>query len=118
MERAGAAQVLKWVKDGYWVKGAPKPTDAEREAQLAKCRELRKMYHSADVNIHHHKLPFGQSDEEIDFNFQVVKALGCSGITTERSEELAKKLGPFANKHNLWVAFHNHTNYYPLRGPV
>lgn len=91
-----------------------KPTDAEREAQLAKCRELRKMYNDAGVNIHHHKLPFGQSDEEIDFNFEVAKALGCSGITTERSEELAKKLGPFADKHKIWVAFHNHTNNYPV----
>src|SRR5262245_5696319 len=37
-----------------------KPTDAEREAQLAKCRDLRKMYNGAGVNIHLHKLPFGQ----------------------------------------------------------
>lgn len=91
----------------------PQPTDAEREAQLAKCRELRKMYNDAGVNIHIHKLPFGQSNEEIDFNFLVAKALGCVGITTERSEALAKKLAPFADKHKIWVAFHNHTNNYP-----
>jgi sugar phosphate isomerase/epimerase len=90
-----------------------KPTDAEREAQLAKCRELRKMYNDAGVNIHLHKLPFGQSDEEIDFNFEVAKALGCVGITTERSDEMAKKLAPFADKHKTWVAFHNHTNNFP-----
>jgi sugar phosphate isomerase/epimerase len=89
-------------------------TDAEREAQLAKCRELRKMYNDAGVNIHIHKIPFGQSDEEINFNFEVAKALGCVGITTERSEALAKKLGPFADKHKIWVAFHNHTNNYPV----
>ena len=92
----------------------PQPTDAEREAQLAKCRELRKMYHDAGVTIHLHKIPFGQSNEEIDFNFLVAKALGCVGITTERSEPLAKKLGPFADKHKIWVAFHNHTNNYPV----
>jgi sugar phosphate isomerase/epimerase len=57
---------------------------------------------------------FGQSDEEIDFNFQVAKALGCVGITTERSEELARKLAPLADKHKIWVAFHNHTNNYPV----
>ena len=39
-----------------------KPTDAQREAQLAKCRELRKMYNDAGVNIHIHKLGFGPSD--------------------------------------------------------
>jgi sugar phosphate isomerase/epimerase len=92
----------------------PQPTDTEREAQLAKCRELRKMYNDAGVTIHLHKIPFGPSDEEIDFNFQVAKALGCVGITTERSEALAKKLAPFADKHKIWVAFHNHTNNYPV----
>ena len=92
----------------------PKPTDAEREAQLAKCRELRKLYNDAGVNIHLHKIPFGQSDEDIDFNFQVAKALGCSGITTERNETLAKRLAPFADKHKIWVGFHNHTNNFPL----
>ena len=91
-----------------------KPTDAQREAQLAKCRELRKMYNDAGVNIHLEKLGFGQSDEEIDFYFEVAKALGCVGITTERSEPLAKKLAPFADKHKIWVAFHNHTNNYPV----
>jgi len=91
-----------------------KPTDAQRQAQLAKCRELRKMYNDAGVNIHIHKIGFGQSDEEIDFNFEVAKALGCVGITTERSEALAKKLAPFADKHKIWVAFHNHTNNYPV----
>jgi sugar phosphate isomerase/epimerase len=92
----------------------PKPTDAEREAQLAKCRELRKIYNDAGVTIHLHKIPFGQSDEEIDFNFLVAKALGCVGITMERSEPMAKKLGPFADKHKIWVAFHNHTDNYPV----
>jgi sugar phosphate isomerase/epimerase len=91
----------------------PKPTDADREAQLAKCRDLRKMYDDAGVNIHLHKLPFGQSDEDIDFNFMVAKALGCKGITTERSDSFAKKLAPFADKHKIWVGFHNHTNNYP-----
>jgi len=66
------------------------------------------------VNIHLHKTPFGQSDEEIDFNFQIAKALGCVGITLERSEEMAKKLAPFADKHKIWVVFHNHTNNYPV----
>lgn len=104
-------------------KGGPakqpaKPTEERRQAQLAKCRELRKMYIDAGVNIHIHKIGFGQSDEEIDFNFQVAKALGCVGITTERSELLAKRLAPFADKHKIWVAFHNHTNNYPVMDKV
>ena len=104
-------------KKGKGKGGAPaaaKPTDAQREAQLAKCREMRKMYNDAGVNIHIHKTPFGQSNEEIDFNFEIAKALGCVGITLERSEAMAKKLAPFADKHKIWVAFHNHTTNYPV----
>lgn len=92
-----------------------KATDAQRETQLAKCRELRKMYNDAGVNIHIHKMGFfGQSDEEIDFSFQVAKVLGCVGVTLERSEAMAERLAPFADKHKIWVGFHNHTNNYPV----
>ncbi|MCX5683933.1 MAG: hypothetical protein NT049_09640 [Planctomycetota bacterium] len=86
----------------------------DKAAQLAKCEAMRKMYNDAGVNIHIHKMGFGKSDEEIDFAFQVAKALGCIGITTERNEAEAKKLAPFADKHKIWVAFHNHTNNYPV----
>ncbi len=92
-------------------------TDAQlaeaRKTQLEKCAELRKMYNNAGVNIHIHKTPFGPSEEDIDFNFEVAKALGCVAITTERDEKLARKLAPFAEKHKIWVAFHNHTNNVP-----
>lgn len=93
------------------------PIDASRpkvrEAQLAKCEQLRKMYNDAGVNIHIHKFPFGPTDDDIDFNFQIAKALGCKAITTERNDQLPKRLAPFAEKHKIWVAFHNHTNNVP-----
>lgn len=96
---------------------APKLSDAEmakrREEELAKCVQLRKMYNDAGVNIHIQKTPFGSSDEDIDFNFNVAKALGCKAITTERNDALAKKLAPFAEKHKIYVAFHNHTTNFP-----
>ena len=96
----------------------PRLSDAERAAQrpkqLARCAELRKLYNDAGVNIHIHKMPFGQSDEDIDFNFQVAKALGCKAITTERNEEQARRLAPSAEKHQVYVAFHNHTNNVPV----
>jgi sugar phosphate isomerase/epimerase len=96
----------------------PEPTDDERQAQLARCAELRTMYNDAGVNIHLQKIPFGQSDEAIDFNFQVARALGCVGISLERSEPMARRLAPFADKHKIWVAFHNHTNNYPVMDQI
>lgn len=106
------------VSSGKAKKGgdAPAPvrySDAQREAQIAKCRELRKLYNNAGVNIHIHKIAFGPSDEEIEFNFLVAKALGCTGITTERSDAMVKRLAPFADKHRIWVGFHNHTTNLP-----
>jgi sugar phosphate isomerase/epimerase len=95
------------------IKGG-KPTDAEREAQLAKCKELRKMFNDAGVNIHIHKMGFGQSDEDIEFSFLVAKALGCTGVTTERNAILAARVAPFADKHKIWVGFHNHTGNVPV----
>jgi sugar phosphate isomerase/epimerase len=94
-------------------RGQQPPTEEQREAQLTKCAELRKMYNDAGVNIHIHKTPFGASDEAIDFNFRIAKALGCTGITLERSEAMARRLAPFAEKHKVWVAFHNHTDNFP-----
>ena len=99
------------IQDFTGIKG--KATDAEREQQLAKCRELRKMYNDAGVNIHIHKMGFGQSNEEIEFSFLVAKALGCTGVTTERNAILAARVAPFADKHKIWVGFHNHTNNLP-----
>jgi sugar phosphate isomerase/epimerase len=95
----------------------PPLSDADRaklrESQLAKCTQLRKMYNDAGVNIHIHKFPFGSTDEDIDFNFEIAKALGCKAITTERNDQQARRLAPFAEKHKIWVAFHNHTNNTP-----
>lgn len=99
------------IQDFTGIKG--KATDAEREQQLTKCRELRKMYNDAGVNIHIHKMGFGQSDEEIEFSFLVAKELGCTGVTTERNAILAARVAPFADKHKIWVGFHNHTNNLP-----
>jgi sugar phosphate isomerase/epimerase len=93
---------------------AGRPTDAQREMQLARCKALRKLYNDAGVNIHAHKIRFGTSDEDIDFNFEVARALGCTAITLERSEPMARRLAPFAEKHKVWVGFHNHTNNYPV----
>ena len=85
---------------------------------------LRKMYNEAGVNIHIVK--FGNigekdmPDEQIDYYFQAAKALGAKGITREMSEPAAKKLGPIADKHEIVIGFHNHTQITPTSydGPM
>jgi sugar phosphate isomerase/epimerase len=84
---------------------------------MDKYRALRRMYNDAGVNIHIVK--FGNigdsnmTDGEIEYYFNVAKALGARGITRELSEEAAKRLGPIADKHKIVIGFHNHTQIKP-----
>lgn len=78
---------------------------------------LRKMYNDAGVNIHIAK--FGNigdrnmSDDQVDHYFRAAKALGAKGITREISRDAAKRLGPLADRHEVVIAFHNHTQITP-----
>ena len=86
-------------------------------ASMDKFRALRKMYNDAGVNIHIVK--FGSigdgnmTDGEIDYYFNIAKALGARGITRELSEAAAERLGPIADKHKIMIGFHNHTQMTP-----
>jgi len=80
---------------------------------MEKYRALRRLYNDAGVNIHIVK--FGSignanmPDAEIDYYFNVAKALGAKGITREISEQAAERLGSVADKHKIMIGFHNHT---------
>ncbi len=80
---------------------------------MAGFKALRKRYNDAGVNIHIVKFGnignAGMPDEQIDYYFEVAKALGACGITREVSEEAAKRLGPIADRHEILIGFHNHT---------
>jgi sugar phosphate isomerase/epimerase len=91
--------------------------EEQRKQRLAvpmdKYQALRKMYNDAGVTIHIVKYDSigaeNMTDEEIDNCFEVAKSLGATGITRELSDPIAKRLGPFADKHKVWIGFHNHT---------
>jgi sugar phosphate isomerase/epimerase len=76
---------------------------------MDKFRELRKMYNDAGVNIDITKLGGPNwSDEEIDYAFNVARTLGSRGITFEIGIDAAKRMAPFAEKHNMYAIMHNH----------
>ncbi|MCK5730191.1 MAG: twin-arginine translocation signal domain-containing protein, partial [Draconibacterium sp.] len=71
---------------------------------LEKYKELRKMYNDAGVNIHIVKFaPARWSDAEIDYAFKAAKIMGATGITNEIGDEACKRLGKFAEKHNMYA---------------
>jgi sugar phosphate isomerase/epimerase len=95
--------------------GIPAGQDADAirkwrtSVSMDKFKEIKKLFNGKGVKIDILKLGDpGWSDAEIDYAFNVCKTLGAKGITTEVSEESAKRLSPFADKHKLYVIFHNH----------
>jgi len=80
-------------------------------ASMDKYVKLRKKFNDAGVNIHIYKWVAGMSDEELDYSFQVAKALGAIGITTEIGEENCTKVGAAAERAGMVAIFHNHMQY-------
>lgn len=87
-------------------------------SSMDKFKEIREMYNKAGVDINIVK--FGNiggdkvSSEEHEYMFNVAKTMGAKGITTELSKTKAKNLGVLADKHNIAIGFHNHTQITPV----
>lgn len=80
---------------------------------MDKYKALRKMYNDAGVEIYAFKLEPtpAMSDEEYDYIFHVADTLGANHVTLELSNDTAftKRLGDFAAKKHMRVAYHAHT---------
>jgi len=50
------------------------------------------------------------TDAEIDRGFEMAKGLGAEIITASATIEAARRMAPFAAKHKMPVAMHNHSN--------
>jgi sugar phosphate isomerase/epimerase len=77
----------------------------------SKAASVRKQFEDAGVKIEIVKFDgiYGFTDAETDYAFALAKAAGARAISCELEVEGAKKLGPFADKHNLMVGYHGHT---------
>ena len=98
-----------------------KPTGSLREwrktAPMDKVKDYRAKFEDAGVLIEVVKVDglFKMSDEELDYAFTMVKALGAHAMSSEISHEEAelKRLGSFADKHQLMVGYHGHATTTP-----
>jgi sugar phosphate isomerase/epimerase len=75
-------------------------------------RGIRKQFESAGLSIAAYNYSPGAdfTDEEIDRGFEITKALGAGFITSSTTLAVAKRIVPFAAKHKMDVAMHNHSN--------
>ena len=80
---------------------------------MSKYEQLARIYKMAGVNIHIIKLSpnANMSDAELDYVFNVCKALGAMGVSTELNLQTAERVSPFAVKHGKYLIMHNHDQF-------
>lgn len=88
-----------------------------KSVAMDRVQEFRKKYETAGVLIQIVKVDglFKMSDDELDYAFTLAKALGGRAISSEishRQDEL-KRVGQFADKHQLMVGYHGHATTKP-----
>ena len=85
---------------------------AAGDADVATYEGVRKRFADAGMTVYAYNLSFNDSftDDEIDRGFEAAKALGAEVITASTTLRVAKRLVPFAEKHKVPVAMHNHSN--------
>jgi sugar phosphate isomerase/epimerase len=99
--KAAAAQLREWR-----LKTDPK-----------KAAEVRKKYEGAGVHIEVVKYDgiYDFTDPEMDYAFSLAKAAGARAISCELdlTGRGQKRVGPFADKHQLMVGYHGHAKTTP-----
>jgi sugar phosphate isomerase/epimerase len=104
--------------------GAERPSPEAMKAWREEVRKFRlttsldhfkgvgKKFKDAGVRVQAYNLSFNDSftDEEIDKGFEQAKALGAGFITASATVTTAQRVAPFADRHKMVVAMHNHAN--------
>jgi len=84
---------------------------------MKKVASAKKLLDDAGIQAHIVKFsPANWSDEEIDYAFKVAKAMGAKGVSNEISEKAAKKMAPFAEKHDMYAVMHQHMQFAEVEG--
>jgi len=77
---------------------------------MDRVKDFRRKYEEAGVQIDIVKYDgiYNMSDAEVDYCFNLAKALGAQALSTEIAEEGPKRIGQFADKHKMKVGYHGH----------
>jgi sugar phosphate isomerase/epimerase len=77
---------------------------------MDRVKAFRRKYEDAGVQIDIVKYDgiYTMSDDEVDYCFNLAKALGAEALSTEIAEEGPKRIGQFAEKHKMKVGYHGH----------
>jgi sugar phosphate isomerase/epimerase len=82
------------------------------ETPIDHFRGVKKKFDTAGISIYAYNYSFndGFSDQEIDRGFDMAKALGADIITASTTVPVARRVAPFAEKHQMVVSMHGHSN--------
>jgi sugar phosphate isomerase/epimerase len=82
------------------------------ETPLDHFRGIRKKFEAAGITIRAFNYSFNDSfsEQEIDRGFEIARALGAEFITASSTLSAARRVAPFAERHKMIVAMHNHSN--------
>jgi hypothetical protein len=84
---------------------------------IEKVRRFRQKFDDSGIVIEVMKVDdiYASTDGELDYFFRLAKALGARAISCEISDPLdgTKRVGRFADKHQLMVAYHGHQKITP-----
>ena len=81
--------------------------------------EIRKEFDDAGISILNYYVDMDASyfnnyteytDEEVDATFRAAKILGAGACVGSEGQKAIKRLVPFAEKHNMFISVHNHSN--------
>src|SRR5687768_12227121 len=88
-----------------------------KSVSMDRVREFRQKYENAGVLIEIVKVDgiFRMSDADLDYVFNLAKVLGGRAISTEisKKDDDHKRVGEFADKHQLMVGYHGHASATP-----
>jgi len=84
--------------------------DWRLSVSMDKFKEVRSKFDAAGINVQLlcYNMTEAVTDEEIDYGFQMAKALGAQAISTTTQVTVSKRIAPFADKHQMMIGFHGH----------
>ena len=82
------------------------------ETPIDHFRGIKKKFDAAGISIYAYNYSFNadMTDDEVDRGFEMTRALGAGIITASTNLTVAKRVVPFAEKHQMIVAMHGHSN--------
>jgi sugar phosphate isomerase/epimerase len=82
------------------------------ETPLDHFRAVKGKFDAAGISIYAYNYSPNASfgDAEIERGFEMTRALGADVITASTTLDVAKRIAPFAQKHQMVVAMHGHSN--------